>query len=94
MSEGLSRSILRILPVERASIKTLLATCAATKSEEMENCSCTLSTLTIGREASSSSAILYGAGSCRVELQAMLCCKDMTPVRAHRHGTRYIGSWS
>ena len=37
MSEGLSRSILRMRPVESAKIKTLLATCAATKSDEMEN---------------------------------------------------------
>ena len=37
ISAALSRSIRRILPLERARIKTLFATCAATKSEAMEN---------------------------------------------------------
>ena len=39
-------------PVDKARMRTLLATWAATKSEEMENCSWTLSTLKMGREES------------------------------------------
>lgn len=52
MSAALSRSIRRILPVARATIRTLLATCAATKSAAMLNWSCTRSTLKMGSEAS------------------------------------------
>ena len=58
MSDGLSRSIRRIRPVDSAKTKTLLATWAATKSEEIENWSCTFSTLKMGKAALSSSCML------------------------------------
>lgn len=48
MSSGLSRSILNILPVDSASMSTLFATCAATKSAAIEKASCTGSTLKMG----------------------------------------------
>lgn len=48
MSSGFSKSILKILPVLRASISTLLATWAATKSAAIEKASCTGSTLKMG----------------------------------------------
>lgn len=60
MSEGLSRSMRRIRPVERASMRTLFATWAATKSEEIENWSCTRSTLKMGRAGSSRLCMVNG----------------------------------
>lgn len=59
ISEGLSRSILIILPVESAKIRTLLATCAATKSADIENCSWTGSTLNTGSDSSSSAMLQF-----------------------------------
>lgn len=58
MSAGLSKSIRRMRPVERAKMRTLLATAAATKSEATENCSETRSILNIGSEASASWKLL------------------------------------
>ena len=52
MSSGLSRSNRRIRPVERARIRTLLATWAATKSEDISKRSCTRCTSKMGREGS------------------------------------------
>lgn len=60
MSAGLSRSMRRMRPVERASTRTLLATAAATKSEDMENCSETRSMLNIGSDASSCALLVLG----------------------------------
>src|SRR5690242_1585643 len=60
MSAGLSRSMRRIRPVERARTRTLLATAAATKSEEMENCSDTRSMLNMGSDASSCALLVLG----------------------------------
>ena len=59
MSAGWSKSIRRMRPVERAIIRTLLATSAATKSEDMENCSDTRSMLNMGSDAFSSSPGAY-----------------------------------
>ena len=52
ISAGLSKSIRKMRPVESASMRTLLATSAATKSEEIENWSDTRSTLNIGSDIS------------------------------------------
>lgn len=60
MSAGLSRSIRRIRPVERAKISTLFATAAATKSEDMLNCRDTRSILNMGSEASSCMLLVLG----------------------------------
>ena len=60
MSAGLSRSMRSIRPVERARTKTLFATAAATKSEDMENCSETRSMLNIGNDASSCALLVLG----------------------------------
>src|SRR6266700_2168015 len=54
ISAGLSKSIRRMRPVERARMRTLLATSAATKSDGMPNWSETLSMLNMGRDASTS----------------------------------------
>src|SRR6266702_4460192 len=54
ISAGLSKSIRRMRPVERARMRTLLATSAATKSDGMANWSETLSMLNMGRDASTS----------------------------------------
>ena len=54
ISAGLSKSIRRMRPVERARMRTLLATSAATKSDDMANWSETLSMLNMGRDASTS----------------------------------------
>lgn len=80
MSPGLSRSMRRIRPVDRAIMRTLLATWAATKSEEMENCNCTLSTLKIGSEASVRSCKLVEGRSCIVGSRAILIFGSMRPV--------------
>jgi hypothetical protein len=53
ISAGLSKSILKILPVDSANTSTLFATAAATKSELMLNCSDTRSMLNMGSAASS-----------------------------------------
>lgn len=60
MSAGLSRSIRRMRPVERANTRTLLATAAATKSEDMENCNDTRSMLNMGSDASSCALLVLG----------------------------------
>lgn len=60
MSAGLSRSIRRIRPVESANIRTLFATAAATKSEDMLNCRDTRSMLNMGRDASSCILLVLG----------------------------------
>lgn len=60
MSAGLSRSMRSMRPVERAKMRTLLATAAATKSEEMLNCSDTRSMLNMGNEASSFMLLVLG----------------------------------
>ena len=60
MSAGLSRSMRRMRPVERARTRTLLATAAATKSEDMENCSDTRSILNIGSDAPSCALLVLG----------------------------------
>jgi hypothetical protein len=60
MSAGLSRSIRRMRPVDRAKIRTLFATAAATKSEDMLNCRDTRSMLNMGSEASSCMLLVLG----------------------------------
>lgn len=60
MSAGLSRSIRRMRPVERASMRTLFATAAATKSEDMLNCRDTRSMLNMGSDASSCMLLVLG----------------------------------
>lgn len=60
ISAGLSRSMRRMRPVERARTRTLLATAAATKSDDMENCSDTRSMLNIGSDASSCALLVLG----------------------------------
>jgi hypothetical protein len=60
MSAGLSRSMRRMRPVESARIKTLLPTAAATKSEEMLNCSATRSILNMGAASSSCMLLVLG----------------------------------
>ena len=60
MSAGLSKSIRRIRPVERAKIRTLFATAAATKSEDMLNCRDTRSMLNMGSDASSCTLLVLG----------------------------------
>ena len=60
MSAGLSKSIRRMRPVERASTRTLLATAAATKSEDMLNCKDTRSMLNMGSDASSCMLLVLG----------------------------------
>ena len=57
MSDGLSRSILSIRPVERANTRTLLATWAATKFEEIEKSKSTGWIWKMGTESSSSSIL-------------------------------------
>lgn len=60
ISAGLSRSMRRMRPVDRARTRTLLATAAATKSDDMENCSDTRSMLNIGSDASSCALLVLG----------------------------------
>lgn len=63
MSAGLSRSMRKMRPVESASIRTLFPTAAATKSEDMLNCSDTRSILNIGSDASWSCMLLVLGGA-------------------------------
>lgn len=60
MSAGLSRSIRRMRPVERANMRTLFATAAATKSDDMLNCRDTRSMLNMEREESSCMLLVLG----------------------------------
>ena len=52
MSAAASRSMRKIRPLARASMRTLFATCAATKSADKLNWSCTRSMLKIGNDGS------------------------------------------
>jgi hypothetical protein len=63
MSAGLSRSIRKMRPVESARIRTLFATAAATKSDEMLNCRDTRSILNMGSDGSPSCMLLVLGGA-------------------------------
>jgi hypothetical protein len=60
ISAGLSKSMRKMRPVDRASTTTLFATAAATKSEETVNCKATRSMLNMGPDASSCMLLVLG----------------------------------
>lgn len=97
ISEGLSRSMRKILPVAKASIRTLFATWPATKSDAILNCNWTRSTLKIGRVVSTVVCESCGATYEERESSAMLryLFGSLSPLLLLRCGICYFdrGAW-